>query len=163
MMSDFERDYEIAYHWSPSTRRTFIEGEGLRIGAPPAVNGVEDDHRNEWISVSPTPGQAWWLSGEALWGGGFPSESTEWDLYEVDIKGLSVGRRGDDYPELRVHENISADRVRWVGRRTFGEDDALLALAERRLANDNGNRTPLHEVARELGVDLVEGLGVDGE
>lgn len=159
MMSDFERDYEITYHWSPSTRRAAIEREGLRIGVKPCVNGVEDDHRNEWISVSPTPSQAWWLSGEALCGGGFPSEAPEWDLYEVDVKGLSVDRRSciDDYPELYVLENVPPDRVRWVARRRFNEDEdaALLALAEHRLAHDNGNRTSLADVARELGVDLT--------
>lgn len=125
-MSDFERDYEIVYHWSPSTRRPAIEREGLRIGVAPCVNGVEDDHRNPWISVCPTPSQAWWLSGEALHGGGFVCEAPVWDLYEVDVKGLKTDRRGfrDDYPEFYVLEDVAADRVRWVARRTFGVDDA---------------------------------------
>lgn len=123
MMSDFEREYEIAYHWSPTTRRAAIEREGLRIGAEPCVNGIDEDHRNQWISVSPTPIQAWWLSGEALYGGGFPCEAPIWDLYEVDIKDLNYDRRHDDYPELRVMQDVPADRLRWVARRTFGDDE----------------------------------------
>jgi hypothetical protein len=130
VMSDFERDYVIVYHWSPSTRRAAIERDGLRIGAEPAVNAVEGSgfldgepgpagHRNECISVSPTPTQAWWLSGEALEVGGFPSESPTWDLYEVNIAGLDYDRRGDDFPELKVREGISADRVTWIASRPF--------------------------------------------
>lgn len=122
MMSDFERDYDIGYHWSPASRRTAIERDGLRVGAEPSVNAAEgDSHRNLWISVSPTPAQAWWLSAEALHIGGFGSESPDWDLYEVDLKGLPVDRRSGDYPEFYVHEHISPDRVMWVARRGFGE------------------------------------------
>lgn len=119
-MSDFERDYEIAYHWSPSTRRDAIEREGLRIGSEPSVNGVEDDHRNGWVSVSPTPSQAWWLSAGALHIGGFGSEAPIWDLYEVDIADLSVERRQGDYPEFYVHENVASERVTRVAIRKFG-------------------------------------------
>lgn len=119
-MSDFERDYEIAYHWSPSARREAIQREGLRVGAEPCVNGVEDDHRNLWVSVSPTPSQAWWLSGEALYLGGFGSESPIWDLYEVDLAGLVIERRQKDYPELYVHEDISPERITRVAIRKFG-------------------------------------------
>jgi hypothetical protein len=126
MMSDYERDYEIAYHWSPCTRREAIAREGLKVGAPPCVNAEEfgEGHRNLWVSVSPTPSQAWYLSAGALYVGGFPTESDHWDLYEVDIKGLEVERRRDDYPELYVYDNIPAHAVRRVAFRRF--DDQII-------------------------------------
>lgn len=119
MMPDFETDCDVGYHWSPSTRREAIEREGLRVGAAPAVNGVEDGHRNSYISLSPTPAQAWWLSGGALFTGGFASESPTWDLYEVDINGLDAGRLAEGYPEIQVREDISADRVERIALRAF--------------------------------------------
>jgi hypothetical protein len=60
------------------------------IGSKPCVNGVEDDHRNLWISLSPTAAQAGSLSGEALAVGGFGAESDVWDLWEVDITDLCL-------------------------------------------------------------------------
>ena len=78
----------VAYHWSPSTRRTSIRTRGLVIGAAPSVNGVEDDHRNPWISLAPTAAQAWWLSGGALEGGGFAVEHPVWDLWEADLTDI---------------------------------------------------------------------------
>lgn len=116
------RGYLIAYHYSPRVRRKLILREGLRIGAPPCVNGVEDDCRNDWISLSPTAAQAWWLSGEALGIGGFQVECNIWDLWEADIAGLDWEQRRDGYPEIKVNQDISADRLNLVGQRQFGED-----------------------------------------
>lgn len=45
----------VGYHWSPATRRAGIDAGGLRIGTAPVVNGVEDVHRNRWISLCATP------------------------------------------------------------------------------------------------------------
>lgn len=121
MMSDFERDYLVAYHWSPSTRRDRIAADGLLIGSEPCVNAAEgDEFRNTCISLSPTPSQAWWLSGQAIHAGGFNGQSPIWDLYEVDIAGLKADRRDDDYPEIKVRENIPADRGRHVAVRQYG-------------------------------------------
>jgi hypothetical protein len=110
---------EIAYHWSPSSRRKSIEQVGLCVGSNPVVNGIQGDHRNPYISLSPTPAQAWWLSGGALAIGGFNSESDVWDLYEVDIKGRVAVCRDDDYPEIKVYEDIPADHVIRVAQRAF--------------------------------------------
>ncbi|WP_418054414.1 hypothetical protein [Mycolicibacterium senegalense] len=111
----------IAYHWSPSLRKRGIEERGLVIGAAPAVNAVQDSHRNPWISVSPTPSQAWWLSGGALEAGGLLDGldgSSLWLLWEVDITGLTVQGDIANYPEYQVLENIAADRVTLIGQRS---------------------------------------------
>jgi hypothetical protein len=112
-------DYVIAYHYSPSTRRAAILRDGLVIGSEPCVNGIEDDHRNLWISLSPTAAQAWWLSGEALAVGGFGAESDVWDLWEVDITDLDRQDWLDRLPELQVLEDIPAYRLHLVGQRTL--------------------------------------------
>lgn len=114
----------IAYHWSPSTRRASIRRRGLVIGATPAVNGVEDDHRNPWISLAPTPALAWWMSGEALEGGGFAAEDPVWDLWEVNLAGIEHTTGTPSYPEITVPSCIPPDRLTWIGTRTFGVGDA---------------------------------------
>jgi hypothetical protein len=112
--------YLIGYHYSPSTRRGAILRDGLVIGSDPCVNGVEDDHRNLWISLSPTAAQAWWLSGEALVIGGFDAESDAWDLWEVDITDLDrQGRLDGVLAEMQVLEDIPLHRLQLVGQRTF--------------------------------------------
>ncbi|MCV7174760.1 hypothetical protein [Mycolicibacterium sphagni] len=112
---------DVAYHWSPSTRRLGIHTDGLKIGAAPAVNSVGGDWHNSWISLSPTPAQAWSLSGGALEVGGFSTESPIWDLYEVDITGLPIARAATaDYPELHISQDIPADRVVRVAMRLYG-------------------------------------------
>lgn len=114
----------VAYHWSPSTRRTSIRTRGLVIGAAPSVNGVEDDHRNPWISLAPTAAQAWWLSGGALEGGGFAVEHPVWDLWEADLTDIEHTPGRPDYPEIRVRGDIPSDRLTWIGSRVFGVDAA---------------------------------------
>lgn len=109
----------IAYHWSPQSRRASIEGSGLVIGSDPSVNGVEDDFRSPWVSLSPTPALAWWLSVGALEVGGFVPDDTVWLLWEVDITGLAVQGDIGRYPEYQVLQNISAARLMLVGQRNF--------------------------------------------
>ncbi len=113
----------VGYHWSPASRRAGIEADGLRIGSPPVVNGVEDVHRNRWISLCPTPTHAWWLSAGALHIGGFggPELNGAWDLYQVDVSGLAVTTTRGPYPEVRVAGDIDPDRIVWVARRQFDE------------------------------------------
>lgn len=107
------------YHWSPATRRESIQRRGLLIGAEPCVNGVEDDHRNEWISLSPTPAQAWWLSGQALECGGFTAEHPVWDLWQVDLTDADTAPCAGSYPEMRVHHSLTPDRLTWIASRQF--------------------------------------------
>ena len=80
------------------TPRTNILAFDINTGAlkpfAPSVNGVEDDHRNPWISLAPTAAQAWWLSGGALEGGGFAVEHPVWDLWEADLTDIE-GYRAD--------------------------------------------------------------------
>jgi hypothetical protein len=113
-----------AYHWSPATRRASIRSRGLVIGATPCVNGVEDDHRNTWISLSPTPAQAWWLSGQALPVGGFTSEYPIWDPSEVDLTEIERTECANGYPAIRAVHDIPPDKVTWIGVREFGADAA---------------------------------------
>lgn len=117
-------DAVVGYHWSPSTRRAGIEERGLVIGAVPVINSVEgQEYRNPWVSVSPTPSQAWWLSAGAVAVGGMaPPESKLWLLWEVDISGLAATSDGVLYREWRVLQDIESQRVKLVGQRTFGGD-----------------------------------------
>lgn len=122
--------YVIAYHYSPSTRRESILKSGLVIGSQPCVNGVEDEWRNDWISLSPTAAQAWWLSVEALCVGGFDLESDVWDLWEADITGLeSQGRSDGLLAEVQVLEDIPSGRLHLIGQRSHvvAEDQKLVA------------------------------------
>jgi hypothetical protein len=109
----------VGYHWAPTSRRAAIEIEGLRIGCQPAVNGVEDDHRNPWISLSPSPAQAWILSAGALAIGGFPSEAPAWDLWQADLTGVEVQRCKGDYPEVRSLQPVPPARLVWIASRPF--------------------------------------------
>lgn len=109
----------VGYHWAPTSRRAAIESEGLRIGCRPAVNGVEDDHRNSWISLSPTPAQAWTLSAGALAIGGFPSEAPAWDLWQADLTGVEVRRCEGAYPEVRALQPVPPARLVWIASRQF--------------------------------------------
>ena len=109
----------VGYHWSPRTRRASIHAHGLVIGARPAVNGVEDLHLNPWISLSPTPSQAWLLSAGAIACGGFESECPTWDLWEADLTDAHADYISNGYPELRVLQNISSDRLTWIASRPF--------------------------------------------
>lgn len=113
----------LGYHWSPSTRRRSIERYGLRIGQPPVVNGIEDDFRAPWISVSASPLQAWWLSAGALQIGGFtdPAHPGHWDLYEMDLTDLATQTTTDHHREIRVLVDVPPDRLEWVGKRAFTE------------------------------------------
>ncbi|WP_293003357.1 hypothetical protein [Mycobacterium sp.] len=120
----------VGYHWAPANRRASIADEGLRIGCRPAVNGIEDDHRNPWISLSPTPAQAWMLSAGALAIGGFRSEATEWDLWQTDVTGIDVHRCAGDYPEIRVLQPIPKNRVAWVASRPFPADPPLIQAGD---------------------------------
>lgn len=128
---------DVGYHWAPSSRRATIQAQGLRIGCRPAVNGVEDDHRNPWISLSPTASQAWTLSAGALATGGFPSEAPAWDLWEADLTGAKVQRCGGDYPELRALQPLPVDCLVWIASRRFPVAPAF-------------ERTPGGGVAREI-------------
>jgi hypothetical protein len=110
---------DVGYHWSPTSRRAAIIVEGLRIGCRPAVNGVEDDHRNPWISLSDTPCEAWVLSAGALAVGGFPSEASVWDLWQADLTSLEVRRCGGSYPEIRVLQAIAPIQLMWIASRPF--------------------------------------------
>lgn len=112
----------VGYHWSPSTRREGIEARGLVIGSAPAVNSAQGhDHRNGWVSVSPTALQAWWLSAGALAAGGFQApESPLWLLWEVDITSLEAINAVGQYREWRVLQDIAPERVKLVGQRVFG-------------------------------------------
>lgn len=114
----------VGYHWSPATRRAGIAAGGLRIGAEPVVNGVEDVHRNRWISLCTTPTHAWWLSAGALHTGGFggPELNGAWDLYEVDVSGLAITTMSGPYPEVRVAVDIAPERITWVARRQLDEE-----------------------------------------
>jgi hypothetical protein len=87
------------FHWSPTSRRADIHAEGLRIGCRPVVNGVEDDHRNPWISLSPTPWQAWDLSAGALAVGRFTSESPLWDLWRADLTASNYTVAAEPIPK----------------------------------------------------------------
>lgn len=108
----------IGYHWSPRGRHTAIRNTGLIIGSPPAVNAVDgDDDRAAWISLSPTPSQAWWLSGDALTVGGFTPESPAWDLWQADLTGIATRHMMSGYPEIRALQNIPADRHTWIATR----------------------------------------------
>lgn len=107
----------VTYHYSPSTRRDSILKHGLVIGSEPCVNGVEDDHRNPWISLSSTAAQAWFLSGESLSVGGFTPESCWWDLWEVNVNGLESQDRIDGMNEVQILEDIAPQRLRWIGQR----------------------------------------------
>lgn len=116
----------VGYHWSPATRRSSIHARGLLVGSRPVVNGVEDDHRNPWISLSPTPSQAWWLSGGAIACGGFHSECPTWDLWEVDLTDARAEYTDCGYPEVRVLHAISPTRMAWIASRQFsGADDPI--------------------------------------
>lgn len=120
--------YLIGYHYSPSTRRDAILRDGLVIGSEPCVNGVEDDHRNLWISLSPTAAQAWLLSGLALFVGGFGAESDVWDLWEVDVTDLDrQGRLDGDLAEMQVLQDIPPYRLHLVGQRTFDAESPQIA------------------------------------
>lgn len=112
----------VGYHWSPATRRESIRQCGLLVDAEPCVNGVEDHHRNGWVSLSPTPGESWWLSGQALECGGFPTEHPVWDLWQVDLTDVDHTSCADGYPEMRAHQSISPERVIWIGSRQFGAE-----------------------------------------
>jgi hypothetical protein len=114
----------IAHHWSPSTRRASIRRRDLIIGARPAVDGVEDNHRSPWISLAPTAALAWWMSSEALESGGFTVEYVVWDLWEVDLDSIEHSTGTPTYPETTVASCISADRLTWLGTRVFGVGDA---------------------------------------
>jgi hypothetical protein len=109
----------VGYHWSPTSRRAAIHAVGWRIGCRPVVNGIQDDPRNSWISLSPTPWQAWALSAGALAVGGFPSESPLWDLWRADLTGLELRRCDDSYPEVRVLQPVSTTQLRWIASRPF--------------------------------------------
>ena len=110
----------VGYHWSPATRHESIRRSGLLVDAKPCINGVEDDHRNGWVSLSPTPGEAWWLSGQALECGGFPTEHPVWDLWQADLTDVDHTPCTGGYPEIRAHHDIPPERVIWIGSREFG-------------------------------------------
>lgn len=110
---------DVGYHWSPSSRRAAIQAGGLRIGCRPVVNGIQDDHGNPWVSLSPTPWQAWDLSAGALAVGGFPSESPLWHLWQADLTGLELRRGGDNYPEVRVLQPVPTTQLMWIASRPF--------------------------------------------
>lgn len=107
----------IGYHWSPRTRHVAIRDTGLMIGSPPVVNAIDGDgYRSAWISLSPTPSQAWWLSGDALTVGGFTTEVL-WDLWEVDLTGIDTRHVMSGYPEIRALQNIPPQRLTWIAGR----------------------------------------------
>jgi len=110
---------DVGYHWSPVSRRAAIFLDGLRPGCQPTVNGIQDDHRNPWISLSPTPSQAWTLSAGALAVGGFSSEAAVWDLWQADLSSLEVRCCDDSYPEIRVLEPIAPPQLMWIASRPF--------------------------------------------
>lgn len=108
----------IGYHWSPRTRHTAIRNTGLMIGSPPVVNAAGgNDYRSTWVSLSPTPSQAWWLSGDALAVGGFTTESATWDLWKVDLTGIDTRHVMSGYPEIQALHNIPPDRLTWIASR----------------------------------------------
>ncbi len=108
----------IGYHWSPRTRHTAIRNTGLVIGSPPVVNAVDGaDYRSTWISLSPTPSQAWWLSGDALTVGGFTTESPTWDLWEADLTAIDTRLVMTGYPEIRALQSVPAERLTWIASR----------------------------------------------
>ena len=108
----------IGYHWSPRTRHTAIRNTGLMIGSPPVVNAAGgNDYRSTWVSLSPTPSQAWRLSGDALAVGGFTTESATCDLWEVDLTGIDTRHVMSGYSEIQALHNIPPDRLTWIASR----------------------------------------------
>ena len=112
---------------SPTTgrraRRTSIRTRGLVIGAALSVNGVEDDHRNPWISLAPTAAQAWWLSGEHSKVAGSPWSTRLGSVGSRPHRHRTHPRATRLPGDPRTGRHPS-DRLTWIGSRVFGVDAA---------------------------------------
>lgn len=97
----------IGYHWSPARHRESIRKRGLLVPAkhPDRVTATtcSEGHLNPHISLGRNPKDAWRLSGAFVKGReGIPP--TEWDLWQVDLTGLSYRplHRGSDELTTRI-------------------------------------------------------------
>jgi len=100
------------YHWSPRERCQAIKTEGLKSRQP----SVRGHAKQGSISFSLDPATAWEYSHGAWQSHGV------FDLWMVrleksdDVRILPMW--GAEIIEIRVHNNIAATRLNWVGERT---------------------------------------------
>lgn len=93
----------IGYHWSPTIHRDSIKAWGLRVSDGGITRGKPT------VCLSPTPGDAWWLSAGMR-------DPADWDLWQVQVPADAFWR-SDGYPELRTFTNIPADELTYIASR----------------------------------------------
>lgn len=109
------------YHWAPATRRESILEHGLTIGCEP----VTHSEKFPYLCFATDPQTAWNLSAgivahlSAL--AGTANLFQEWDLWQIELHPRDevhpLPHWGPEGGEIRIHNNIDADRVWLVGRR----------------------------------------------
>lgn len=106
------------YHWSPLDRRKRILRYGLLPLQKVTVTSGDEDFRQPYVCLSPTPSCAWSLSGGMCW----TNHILEWDLWQVrlDPSDEVVIRPswGTLIEEVQVRNRIPKFRIWHVGTRT---------------------------------------------
>ena len=101
------------YHWSPADRHDTIRENGLVPGSPNHVATAPQPH----ICLCPTPSSAWGLSG-----GVDLVDCDAWDLWQVRLAPADEvhipDMWGNQLREVNVRNQIPADRLWWIARRT---------------------------------------------
>lgn len=128
---------DVLFHWSPADRYEDILSNGLRVLSPgvdttPQFNdqgettGTEVYLRWPWICFSSDPMAAWQLSGDITGAWSHPEEEggiRAWDLWQIttDVNDEIHIRPefGNRIEEVRIHNGIPVDRIRWVARREY--------------------------------------------